>query len=338
MRHRQVAAAGTVHRLRIESRVLIGNPLGDPAAREVHVYTPAGYREDRPLPLIVWLAGFTQSGLSETGFRAFGENMPERLDRLIDSHVMNPVVMVFPDCFTRLGGNQYINSAGIGRYADHLTDEILPFVEMRFAGGGAGRRGCMGRSYGGYGALLQAMTRPGLWSAIACHSGYMGFELAYLPDLAVAAGEVARHRSVEAFLAHVSALERPNDREIVALAVIAMAATYDPDPDEPAKIRLPIGSETAEPIAERWERWLAHDPIRLAAQHADALRSLKLLYFDCGNADPYHLHFGSRRLERVLDALGVPALYEEFDGGHETIDFRLDRSLPLVERALRGGV
>ncbi len=335
MRRRDVGMAGTIHRLGIKSRVLKGNPLGDPAVREVHVYAPAGYRAERPLPLIVWLAGFTHSGHSETNFRAFGENMPQRLDRLIGTGAMQPVVVAFPDCFTRLGGNQYINSAGIGRYADHLADEVLPLVESRFATGGAGRRGCMGRSYGGYGALLQGMTRPDLWSAIACHSGYLGFELAYLPDLAIAATEVTRHGTVEAFIAHLSELESPTDREIIALAVIAMAATYDPDPRNPAKIELPVDLATAELIPERWEKWLARDPLRLASAHAEQLRSLRLLYFDCGNADPYHLHFGARRLQRLLKGIQVPSLYEEFDGAHDAIDFRLDRSLPLVEQALR---
>src|SRR5262249_3962811 len=37
------------------------------------------------------------------------ENLPERLDRLIGEERMPPVVVAFPDCFTRLGGNQYIN-------------------------------------------------------------------------------------------------------------------------------------------------------------------------------------------------------------------------------------
>jgi hypothetical protein len=37
---------------------------------------------------------------------AFRENLPERLDRLIGQQRMLPVVVAFPDCFTRLGGNQ----------------------------------------------------------------------------------------------------------------------------------------------------------------------------------------------------------------------------------------
>ena len=45
---------------------------------------------------------------------------------------MGPAIVVFPDCFTCLGGNQYVNSSAIGRYADYLTREIIPFVDREF--------------------------------------------------------------------------------------------------------------------------------------------------------------------------------------------------------------
>jgi hypothetical protein len=35
-----------------------------------------------------------------------------------------------------------------------------------------------------------------------------------------------------------------------------------------------------------------------------------------------------------LNSAGVPHTYEEFDDDHSGIDYRLDRSLPLLYRAL----
>src|ERR1051325_5047433 len=104
---------GSVGRLTIESQALKGNMLGDPSVRAVDVYIPAGH-DGRELPLLVDLVGFMSSGLSHTNWTGFQENMPERLDRLIGEERMKPVVVAFPDCFTRLGGNQYINSASPG--------------------------------------------------------------------------------------------------------------------------------------------------------------------------------------------------------------------------------
>src|SRR5690242_13728885 len=103
-------STGSVSRLTIESQVLKNNMLGDPSVRVVDVYIPAGHN-GKGLPLLVDLVGFTGSGLSHTNWVGFRENLPERLDRLIGEQKMAPVVVAFPDCFTRLGGNQYINSA-----------------------------------------------------------------------------------------------------------------------------------------------------------------------------------------------------------------------------------
>jgi len=75
----------------------------------------------------------------EGGMMGYGENVPERLDRL--THESMPrVVVAFPDCFTKLYGNQYLNSIGVGRYADYLCEEIAPFVEAKFNCGGQGKR------------------------------------------------------------------------------------------------------------------------------------------------------------------------------------------------------
>src|ERR1700749_57446 len=110
---------GSVSRMTVESEVLKSNMLGYPPARVVDLYVPAG-QDGKGLPLLADLVGFTGSGLSHTNWVGFRENMPERLDRLIGEQRMPPVVVAFPDCFTRLGGNQYINSASIGAWEDFL--------------------------------------------------------------------------------------------------------------------------------------------------------------------------------------------------------------------------
>jgi hypothetical protein len=58
---------GSVNRLTIESQVLKSNMLGDPSARVVDVYVPAGH-DGQGLPLLVNLVGFTGSGLSHTNW------------------------------------------------------------------------------------------------------------------------------------------------------------------------------------------------------------------------------------------------------------------------------
>src|SRR4051812_47493123 len=172
---------GTLHRLTLDSLILKGNLLGDPTERDIHIYVPAGY-DGKGLPLLVDLVGFTAGGPAHTNWRNFGENVPERLDRLIGDGTMPPVVAAFPDCFTRLGGNQYVNSSAMGNWEDFLIGEMLPAVESQVGCGGTGRRGVFGKSSGGHGSLVHAMLHPDVWAAAASHSGDAGFENLYIGE------------------------------------------------------------------------------------------------------------------------------------------------------------
>jgi poly(3-hydroxybutyrate) depolymerase len=216
---------GGVTRLTVQSDALKTNMLGDPWARVVDVYVPAGH-DGQGLPLLVDLVGFTGSGLSHTNWAGFRENLPERLDRLIGEERMPPVVVAFPDCFTRLGGNQYINSASMGAWEDFLLHEMLPAIEQRFGCGGTGRRGVFGKSSGGYGAITHALCHSDIWAAAACHSGDMGFELCYLPDMpAVLRALAGTENSIEKWWQQLEAAKKHPEGSGKVINALAMAAS-----------------------------------------------------------------------------------------------------------------
>lgn len=331
---------GRVETLTVESTALAGNLLGDPASRAVPVYLPPGHGDGAGLPLLVDLAGFTGSGLSHLNWKNFGENLPERLDRLIAAETLPPVAVAMPDCFTRLGGNQYVNSPVMGRWEDFLIKEMLPAVEGHFGCGGDGRRGLFGKSSGGYGAIVHGMRHGGrVWNAVACHSGDMGHELLFLPDMPTTLRQIAKHGgTVESFLESFWADDRPSGDAIHALMLIAMAGSYDPAPGggDDLGLRLPVTLDTCEIVPERWANWMAWDPLTMVENkaHQDGLAALKCLFIDCGTSDQYNLLYGARRMDRRLAALGIAHQYQEFDGTHSGIDFRMDESLPRLARAL----
>jgi enterochelin esterase-like enzyme len=334
MRRDHNAPAGEIHRLTLKSRVLENNLLRDPATRIIDVYVPAG-RTGEGLPLLVDLVGFTAGGPAHTNWKNFTENVPERLDRLVAAETMPPAVVVFPDCFTSLGGNQYINSAATGRWADFLLEEVVPLVEDRFGCGGRGRRGVFGKSSGGYGAIAHALLYPEFWTAAACHSGDMAFELCYLPEFPGLLRALAKvGGSIEKWVSELRDAPKVRESALHDLMTLAMCATYDPDPDAPYGIRLPVDLQTCELIHERWESWLAWDPVVMVETRGAGLASLKALYIDCGDADQYNLVYGARRLHRALDRLGISHTYEEFPDNHSAVDYRMDRSLPLLAKAL----
>ena len=326
--------AGTVHSLVIDSEVLKGNLLGDPTSRRIDIYVPHGH-DGQGLPLLVDIVGFTAGGPAHTNWKNFGENVPERLDRLIASGAMPPVVVAFPDCFTRLGGNQYINSSAMGRWADFLLQEAVPFIERGFGCGGTGRRGLFGKSSGGYGAIVHAMLYPDFWSAAACHSGDMGFEHVYLPEFPAVLRALAPFKGdIRAWLDAFAAKKKASDADVHILMMLAMCATYDPDPTAFLGIRLPVDPDTCEVIPARWENFMAWDPVVMVDRLGPGLRSLKALYIDCGDIDQYNLVYGARRLHRALARQEILHTYEEFPDTHSSVDYRMDISLPFLARAL----
>ncbi len=332
---------GRIVEVTIESQALAGNLLGDPSARTVAVYLPEGYDDSyADYPLFVDLAAFTGSGLKRLAWTAFGASVPQRIDQLVADGKMGSVVVAFPDCFTSLGGNQYIDSEAVGLWSTFLRTELVPTLESQFRiRRGRQHRAVYGKSSGGYGALVQGMLHPEAWGAVACHSGDMGFDRLYLRDFPATLDTLTRHGSPVAFLEHVRTTPKLKGAEFHALMILAMAATYDPDPDAPFGIRLPVDSHTAELDPARWAAWLAHDPVRMIGRDdvRDNLRQLAALYIDCGSRDQYFLHYGARSLARRLSALGIPHVYEEFDDDHSNVDYRLDRSLPILYRAVTGG-
>lgn len=325
-----------IHRVMLESNVLAGNPLGDPVQRVIDVYVPAGYT-GRELPLLVDLVGYTAGGPAHTNWRNFNENIPEQADRLIHAGAMPPAVIAFPDCFTKLGGNQYINSDGIGRWADFLIQEAVPCVESRFHCGGAGKRGVFGKSSGGYGAIVHGLLYPDFWAAFACHSGDMGWDLLQLPEMPRVLRALAKEGgSIQRWLEAFFSKRKTKDDEVHVLMMLCMCATYDPAPGAYMGIRLPVDQETCEIIPERWANWMKWDPLTLVERHGPGLKKLKGLFIDCGDIDQYNLLYGARRMHRKLTALGIGHVYEEFPDDHSNIDYRMDKSLPFLVSALTG--
>ena len=329
---------GSIVRLQHQSSVLEGNPWGDPVERELSVYLPHGYAESERSYVTLWdLAAYTNSGPGHLNWRNQGENLPERLDRLIGQGAMEPAIVAFPDCYTSLGGNQYVNSVAMGRYADYLNLELVPLLsEQLNVIDARDGRAVFGKSSGGYGALYLAMNFPETWGAAASHAGDMGFDMVYRKDFPVACDLLSAFKGdFEAFIRAFWRKKRPSGRDYTTMMILAMAASYDPDPVDPSRIRLPFDLRTCELDPQRWERWLECDPLFMLEQCAGALESLHALYIDVGIYDQYHIQYGTRRFVDQLTERGIAHHYEEFEGTHSSIDWRLDHSLPFLVNALK---
>lgn len=320
----------------IESAALINNPLGDPAVRRVPVYLPPGYHESgQRYPTVYLLSAFAARGLKLLNDSLWEENIQERLDRLIGSGAVRPMIVVMPDASTRYGGSQYLNSAGTGNYEDAIL-ELVELIDHKYrTQPEAAQRAVMGHSSGGYGTLRLAMRHPEVFGLAAAHAPDLYFEMVYRKDFPhfLRYFEKVGEAGIAEMLADPAAA-LAQGASFYALAVCAMASCYSPNPEAPWGFDLPFDLYTGELDEAVWARWQDHDPLRMVADHIKALQSLKLLYLDCGLYDEENLLYGARILSKKLNDLFVSNTYEEFKGGHRNTQHRYDVSLQKISKAL----
>jgi enterochelin esterase family protein len=327
---------GTVCIDSFESIVLADNPLGDPTNRRFPVYLPPGYDASaRRYPVIYMLMGYTGSGMMVENVPSWGETLSQRLDRLIELEGCAPVIVVAPDCFTRLGGSQYLNSGAIGRYEDYVVDELVDYVDRSYRTiASASGRAVMGKSSGGYGALRLIMGHPEVYGAAACHSGDMAFDYCYFPDFPKVVNALGDPPDVAGYIDTFLSKQKKPTSSFAVMNILAMAACYSPNPESPYGFDLPFDLRTGRLDDAIWQRWLDNDPLRLLETHHEALRRARLLFIDCGTKDNFNLHLGARMFTGRLGELGIEHTYEEFDDDHFGLSYRYDRSIPKLAAAL----
>lgn len=329
---------GRLDTLTVESGLLAGNPLGDPARRPLYVYLPPGAEEGGEYASIYVIQGFTGQADMWLNRFAFEPTMIERLDDLFASDGCPPAVVVFVDAWTSYGGSQFINSASTGRYMDYLCDEVVSFVDERYpTAPDREHRGLTGKSSGGYGAMVVPMLRPDMFGALASHAGDALFEVCYAPDFRAVARKLREDfgGSYDAFFEEFRAADAPNfERFGKPLEAYGYAVCYSPDEGNPGKALLPFDVETGRIVDDVWERWLAWDPVRIAPERGDALSSMKRIYLDAGKADEWFLDLGATAFSGELDRLGVEHTLDLFDGTHMGIQYRYPGAIAELARAL----
>jgi enterochelin esterase family protein len=326
---------GTVKTLRHESEILKNNPLGDKYVRDVIVYLPPEYDETaKSFPVVYCLTGFTGRGRMFLNDSAFTPNLAERMDKLISENKIQPMILVMPDCFTYYGGSQYINSSATGDYEDYLTREIVPFVDENFRTlKDKNSRAVMGKSSGGYGALIMAMRHADLFGLACSTSGDCCFEYCYQPGFAQAFRVIKGDpkKLIEKFW---NEDEKKGKHDFDGLNTIGMSACYSPNPNSKIGFDLPFDMETGEMREDVWRKWQKHDPVHMVEKSVDNLKSLKLLYIDAGTRDEFALDIGAKILCKKLRDFDIEHVHEEFDDGHFNISYRQNRSLEMISKSI----
>ncbi len=334
--HRPTMLRGRIELPRFDSRLLAGNVLGDPSEREVLVYLPPSYDEGARFPLVMVLPPYAAGHRSLINYKLWEPDLFARYEALLAKGEAFEAILVAPDCMTRWGGSQFVDSAATGPYQRYLVDEVLPFVDGRYRTiPRRAARAVLGQSSGGFGALRLALDRPEAFAAYGSHAGDSAFEVSIRPSFTSAAITFDRAGGVAAFLERFEERGPQGAGDFEAIMTIATAAAYAPEPDAPfPHAALPFDIRTGMPVDAIWQRWLDHDPLIRLQRDPDALKSAAKVFLDAGDRDEHGLQFGARRMAERLRERGVDFVHEEFPGGHRGTAYRYDQSIPLLVAAL----
>ncbi|HEY4464252.1 MAG TPA: alpha/beta hydrolase-fold protein [Streptosporangiaceae bacterium] len=325
--------AGRIDEHVITSELLRDNPLGDPNERPLLVYVPPGYDDDasRRYPSVYVIQGYTGHVTMWANRSPYRQPFPETADAVFARGEAPPAIVVYVDAWTAYGGSQFVDSPGTGRYHSYLCNEVVPWVDQHYrTQDGAAHRAIMGKSSGGFGAMITPMLRPDLFGALASHAGDSLYEYCYIPEFAKSARHLRDYdgdiwRWWDDFRSRVS-FTKPEDHELIML--LGVSACFSARDD--GSVDLPIDGETGSIRPDVWQRWLDWDPVRMAPKYADALRSLQAAWIDAGTRDEWFLDLGAQAFRAALRDVGVPderIHFELFEAGHMGIDYRYPLSL-----------
>lgn len=318
----------------VRSQVLADNRAGVIPDRPLTIYMPEQSTPNQLFPVLYLLAPWTSAGREQFAWSAFRESVFDQLTRLIAEKKIPPVIVVCPDLYTAFGGSQYINSPYLGLHGDFIVSELVPYIEANFpVKKGPEYRGVFGRSSGGFGAVRLAMDYPGVFSAVACHSGDLGFDTSMRGDLLSLCKTLSKYKNdVEVYLDYCRNAPKLGGHDVHTLMLLGLAASYSPNLHTQDGFDLPIDLYTGLIDEDIWGKWLSHDPVHRIKTHAEGLKSLNALYVECGRRDQFNLLYGARQFKAALDGLNISLHYEEFDDNHSGTSYRYATSLPIITK------
>ncbi|MEO8306572.1 MAG: alpha/beta hydrolase-fold protein [Pseudomonadota bacterium] len=290
--------AGQIERVVVAGKSLAGNLSGDPAQREVLVYTPPGYAADarHRYPVVYFLHGY---GVTAQ-FYANTLNWPTAIDRAINDAHLQKMIVVMPDAFTPFGGSMYSNSVTTGNWESFVARDLVGYVDSHYRTiAKREARGLSGHSMGGYGTLRIGMKYPDAFAALYAMSACC------LDPRGVSPVDAALEKiSKPAEVAAMPSLGR---------TTLAASAAWAPDAKRPPFfLDLPTtnGVTQKDVIA----RYAANAPPQMLSKYAKQLKRYAAIAMDVGTKDS--LIGGNAAMDKALTLNGVKHTYQTYDGDH----------------------
>ena len=163
------AQKGTKERVKVHSKALEGNLIGDPADRDVTVYLPPSYQSnpEKRFPVLYMLHGFTDNDSQWFGWEKHWINLQHVIEQSLAEGLSQEMIVVMPNAYNKFKGSMYASSVTIGDWETFVTQELVRYVDANYRTIPTKEsRGLAGHSMGGYGTLRLGMKNPDVYSAI----------------------------------------------------------------------------------------------------------------------------------------------------------------------------
>ena len=317
---------GQVVQVKVHGSALEHNHIAESPDRDVSIYLPPGYESGTQRYRVVYvLHGYT--GTDRGWMNPAYVGLPAMMDRLIERHAIETMIIVMPNCFNRFGGSMYTNSALTGDWEDFIAHDLVKYIDGHYRTvAGVSGRGIAGHSMGGYGALRIGMDHPEVFAAAYGMSPCCSFW-----DEKEDREDVKRAQRAKTM------------QEIVQGGMgmqgeLALAAAFSPDlQNPPFGVDWPFDTD-GNPVPAVVARWKANLLDSITARYAAGKPRLQALAFDVGRQDENHnIVIGTRKLDQQLTKLGLTHEFWEYDGTHNSrIAERMEKFvLPFMSKNLK---
>ena len=314
-----------------KSTILVGNALGDKSEREVIVFTPDNPKSNAPL--LIGLPSFGNDPDSFIAASPLTESFPTILNRLYGKDLLRNSTVAIVDSRTKLGGNYFLNSTAVGQYEHFMVKELVPELTKRFS---SSRVGLFGKGSGGFASYTLAVRNSGIFHGFAAHSMDAGFENVFIPDFSDAMEEFRSANGPYRWLEkYWQGLNRIASRKVKVLRSLCASAFFSPDPNSGEMgVMLPFDYENGDFRREVWEAWQKNDPAKNVKNFTRQLESMNAIFIDAGTMDEFSAIWGARAIDNQLKNSKINHSYEEFEDGHFGINYRFEKSLPILAQSL----
>jgi enterochelin esterase-like enzyme len=300
---------------------MYSNSLG--FMRYMRVCLPAGYdTSTMHYPVIYFLHG---AGGNHNSYH----EIYIIVNNLMNSHVIEPVIVVMPDgSIDPYGGSCYTNSELYGAFEDFIVYDLIEYIDTTYRTIPTRNKRCiMGHSMGGSGSFKLALKHPDVYRGLASHSGTV--------DLNICAA---------LWIPHILEENAPGppynytpDAGTFTLFTFTIAGALSPDTtDPPYFVDFPLDS-MGFVDSTVWALWQPHDIPRLAAQLPPDTNLA--IYFDCGTSDQYECYPQHPALAESLDLLGIAYEFQSYAGDHTNMLWqRFPIAITFLDSVMQTGI